>query len=199
MEAWVCINCGSYYQLDDHIAVYVSKTGSKTKPERDKGYNTGNTTLKEWLPGKTLLDDILDCQAKDKQSQNEQVTVAYQCPVKINYKNDQTEEAIPYTFEDSLALSNLELFRSLKSPSGLLKKIQKAIDKNKNELKNALNLMFESLKSGSKAEMALELLYLEDPAHLKPPQYISEGLKWLEKKLDEKKQDFNFTCSGGGE
>ncbi len=50
--------------------------------------------------------------------------------------------------------------------------------------------MFEALKTGKKAEMALELLYTTDPNNLTPPAYIAEGLKWLQEKLHVKRQDF---------
>ncbi|PIP90154.1 MAG: hypothetical protein COW79_08935 [Bdellovibrionales bacterium CG22_combo_CG10-13_8_21_14_all_38_13] len=43
--------------------------------------------------------------------------------------------------------------------------------------------MFKALEKGSKGEMALELLFLEDPSVLKAPKYIEEGLVWLEGKL----------------
>jgi len=42
----------------------------------------------------------------------------------------------------------------------------------------------------------LELLYLTEPSKLEPPVYISDGLKWLEEKLDERKQDFLVTATG---
>ena len=33
---------------------------SKALPERGKGYRTGNTTLKDWVPKQESLDDLLD-------------------------------------------------------------------------------------------------------------------------------------------
>jgi len=165
---------------------------AKVFPERDKNYRTGNTTLKEWIPTKELLDDLFDCTDDNKQSDNKQIRVAYQCPIKLKYKDDSDEEeAIPYTFEDSLALTNLKLFRDYQNPKGLLNKLQEALGKD--TLNEASEEMFNSLGSGSKAEMALELLYLTEPSDLEPPDYISKGLKWLEDKLAEKKQDFLAT------
>ena len=168
----------------------ISETGTaKVPPERNKKYRTGNTTLKEWIPKKEALDDILDCTDDNKQTGNEQIRVAYQCPIKLTYKDDSDEEeAISYTFEDSLALTNLKLFRDYQDPKGLLKKLTNALGKD--TLYDASKEMFDSLEAGSKAEMALELLYLTEPSDLEPPTYISDGLKWLEGKLTEKKQDF---------
>jgi len=162
---------------------------AKVFPERGKNYRTGNTTLKEWVPRKELLDELLDCQDEDKQSENRLIRVAYQCPIKLKYKDDSDEEeAVPYTFEDSLALTNLRLFRGYDDPKGLLKKLKEALTKD--TLSEASKEMFDSLGAGSKAGMALELLYLTEPSKLKPSTYIFDGLKWLEGKLAEKKQEF---------
>lgn len=167
---------------------------AKIFPERGKKYRTGNTTLIEWIPKKEPLDKILDCSDDDKQSDNKQIKVAYQCPIKLKYKDvSAEEEVIPYTFEDSLALTNLQLFRDYQSPKGLLKKLTEALGKD--TLNDASKEMFDNLEKGSKAEMALELLYLTDPSALKPPAYISDGLQWLEDKLAEKKQDFLATAT----
>jgi hypothetical protein len=141
-----------------------------------------------------VLDYLLDCSDDDKQSENKQIRVAYQCPIKLKYKESSSEEeSIPYTFEDSLALSNIGLFEGYENPTGLLKKIKEALAKD--TLSEASQEMFSSLGAGSKAEMALELLYLTEPSKLEPPAYISDGLKWLEEKLDERKQDFLATTT----
>jgi len=169
----------------------IGEAGSiKVIPERGKKFRTGNTTLKEWIPKKEGLDEILDCQDDDKQSESQQIRVAYQCPIQLKYKDDSDEEeVIPYTFEDSLAWSNLQLFRDYQDPKGLLKKLKTALGEE--TLSEASKKMFDSLDTGSKAEMALELLYLTEPSKLEPPVYISDGLKWLEDKLAEKEQDFS--------
>ena len=141
---------------------------AKVFPERNKGYRSGNTTLKEWIPKKDSLDELLDCPEKDKQSENGMVRIAYQCPIKLKYKDDLSEEeAIPYTFEDSLALTNLKLFRDNNDPKGLLKELKEALGKG--TLNEANKEMFKSLGKGSKAEMALELLYLTEPSEVAPP------------------------------
>lgn len=168
----------------------IEQTGTKKAfPERGKSYRTGNTTLKEWLPKMEPLDEVLNCPEGKKQSTNEQVRVAYQCPIKPGGKFAE-QESIPYTFEDSLALANMELFRKYKNPIGLLKKLTDALGKDTlNEINKA---MYESVtgEHSNKAKMALDLLYLTEPKNLTTPKYISDGLKWLKKKLAEKKQEF---------
>ena len=161
---------------------------AKARPERDKGYRTGNTTLKDWVPGMELLDDLLDLSDDAKQTADGLVRVAYQCPITVEYKEGESEgKAIPYTFEDSLALTNLALFRGYAEPVGLLKKLQAALGKD--SLEDASNEMFANLEKGSKAEMALELLYLSEPDQIEPPVYIADGLQWLEQNLLARRVD----------
>ena len=161
---------------------------AKVRPERGKGYRTGNTTLKDWVPQMELLDDLLDLSDEKKQTACGLVRVAYQCPITVEYKEGGGEdEATPYTFEDSLALTNLALFRGYTEPVGLLKKLQAALEKD--TLEDANNDMFDNLEKGSKAEMALELLFLSEPDQLEPPRYIADGLKWLEKNLEARMVD----------
>ena len=175
----------------------IGATGTaKVRPERGKGYRTGNTTLKDWVPKMKLLDDdLLDLPDDAKQTTDGLVRVAYQCPITVEYKEGEGEdEAIPYTFEDSLALTNLELFRRYEDPVGLLKKLQAALGKD--TLEDACNDMFCNLEKGSKAEMALELLYRSEPDQVEPPGYIADGLKWLEKNLEARKVEAILTEPG---
>ena len=174
----------------------IGATGTaKVSPERGENYRTGNTTLKDWVPKIELLDDLLDLSNDAKQTTNGLVRVAYQCPITVEYKEGESEgKAIPYTFEDSLALTNLALFRGYAKPVGLLKKLLAALGKD--TLKDACNDMFCNLEKGSKAEMALELLYRSEPDQLEPPGYIADGLKWLEKNLEARKVDAILTEPG---
>ena len=174
----------------------ILETGTaKARPERGKGYRTGNTTLKRWVPKMEPLDDLLDLPDDAKQTADGLVRVAYQCPINVEYKEGGGEdEATPYTFEDSLALTNLALFRGYTESVGLLKKLQAALEKD--TLEDANNDMFANLEKGSKAEMALELLYLSEPDQLEPPGYIADGLKWLEKNLEARKVDAILTEPG---
>ena len=153
---------------------------AKVRPERGKSYRTRNTTLKNWVPQEESLDELFDLSDDAKQTDNGLVRVAYQCPITVKFKEGESEDKaiIPYTFEDSLALTNLALFREYANPVGLLKKLQAAL--REDTLEDASNYLFDNLEKGSKAEMALELLFLSDPDQIEPPCYIAEGLKWLE-------------------
>lgn len=162
-------------------------TTGKVRPKKGKEYRTGNDTIKSWVPEKTKLDDVLAVIDKDK-VKNKLVRVAYQYEISINYMGRKAK-AIPYTFEDALVLSNINLFKSKKSASGLIKKMSDAV--NKPTVTKACQGMFDALdKNSKKAEMALELLYTTEPSELEPPQYIKEGLEWLQEQLKNKGKDY---------
>lgn len=159
----------------------------KKQPERIKTYQTSNDTLKTWCPCKINLIEVMELPCSEKETENGLIRVAYQYPISVAFKEGGKEiEVIPYTFEDALALSNVELFRGLDINKGLLKKMKEALALD--DIQAASKSMFETLgKSAKKAEMALELLYLKEPSELSTPRYISEGLLWLQQKLDNKK------------
>ena len=162
----------------------------KIQPQRGAGHITGNETLSKWYPKLKMIDDLFEF--KDKVTANGLVRVAYQAPMNISYdqgKLDETIEAIPYTFEDALALTNITLFRDLTKPRGLIKKLKTSLERD--TLQQACEDMYKALNdSPKKAEMALELLFHKDPKKLIVPQYIREGLEWLQTVLKTKDHDF---------
>ncbi len=162
-----------------------SDTQGKVLPERNKGYRTGNNTLKDWIPKKNTLDELLELNENKKISDSKLIRVAYQNPIDITYKGSDCE-VIPYTFEDALVFSNQAIFEKLSSSTGLIKKMYDALDE-ESALKASCEI-FEALKNGKKAEMALELFYLEDT--ISTPQYIADGLRWLERMLRCKDYDY---------
>lgn len=158
------------------------KSTSKTQPDKGKKYRTGNDTLKTWLPGKTVLDELLGLDFKDKEHDSYPIRVAYQIPLTID-----KEVVYPYTFEDSLVIENKATFQKIPATSGLLKIMKEAATEA--NVKRASKHMYDAItKTGvKKAEFALELLFLEEPENLKSPKYIEEGLSWLEEKLATQK------------
>ncbi|KTD73773.1 ATP-dependent endonuclease [Legionella tucsonensis] len=160
----------------------------KAPPEIGKNQLTGNETLKKWIPQNDELDKLLNTSYENKETGDGKIRVAYQYSLAVTLENNKKQDVIPYTFEDALVLSNFEFFRSKKDARGLMKKMVEAV--NKPTLKEACEKMFEDLKTGKKAEMALELLYSTDPSHLLPPKYIHEGLKWLEQKISLRNKDY---------
>jgi len=162
-------------------------TRQSEPPKRAAQQITDNTTLKGWLPEKEAIDDLLDLKVTDKEIRDESafyaLRSAYQFPVKITI-NGNEEEALPYTFEDSLVLENIDIFKELEGTS-LIRKFKTHIE-NHEDAAQLSDALFKELKGTSdKAKFALDLLY-ELPETFNVPAYIQEGLEWLQKELEEK-------------
>ncbi|MBT9471818.1 MAG: AAA family ATPase [Pseudomonadota bacterium] len=163
--------------------------GAKTRPKRDEAQTTNNTTLRQWAPEVPDVDRLLDLvparkiRAFDGHSA---VRVAYQTPINITL-TDTEEEALPYTFEDALVFSNIDIFKAMNG-TGLVKKFRDALNE-KTTVDDLAESFFKSLDTGKKAEFALDILALEDPEKFTVPLYIGEGLEWLQSQLQRRKLD----------
>jgi predicted ATP-dependent endonuclease of OLD family len=168
--------------ITDIDSVNPNEKNKKVKPEKNKGYNSGNDTLKSWIPKEPDLDKLLQLKDTCKEDKTLPIKIAFQTPISLN--NGQINITVnPYTFEDSLVMENRLIFQAITNGTGLLKKMVEAA-KEANIEKSA-QLMYNCItESGAKkAEFALELFYFEEPNKLKTPAYIKEGLDWLESKL----------------
>lgn len=165
--------------------------GNSSQPLRGKELVTRNVTLQDWLPQKKLVDELLDLKFEQKVKKDDQfysVRVAYQFPVKVSLESKgKTEEALSNTFEDALVFENVSIFKDLKG-SGLIKKFRDAITKAKSVTELGQS-MFEALKTGNKAEFALDMLDLPKPNELNVPTYIKEGLSWLQEQVGIKQKE----------
>ncbi len=183
--------------ITDLDAVKDTPNRPKTRPERGVGLLTGNNVLKKWHPQKESLDEFLDLKEQEKEKtydENFSVRVAYQIPVQVALNEEgPSSEGIPRTFEDALAFENINLFRNAEG-TGLLKKFKDAIV-TKTDISELSQALFDALASGTKAEFALDMLYSEDPASIKVPEYIHSGLVWLENKLLQRQQEVLVTQS----
>lgn len=156
-------------------------------PAKGKGYNTGNPSIKSWLSGKDQIDDLLTLPGKEKIVDN--VRIAFQTPINVKWdKNkDDLTEICPYTFEDALIFTNLELFRqdglkkmgAITTIANLLRNSHSA-----DELQEKVFKKLESKSGFKKAEFAISLLYKDDFMSLEAPMYIQEGLEWMKLYLD---------------
>ena len=178
--------------------------GSSVQPVRGQSLVTRNATLKSWFPRKKLIDDLIDLKFEENVKKDDQfysVRVAYQCPVNVNL-NSESKETLSNTFEDALVLENISVFKGLEG-SGLIKKFNNAI-KNAKSLADLGQIMFEALKTGKKAEFALEMLDLQEPNQLNVPTYIREGLLWLQEQVRARQKEVfipgeNSALEGKGE
>ena len=154
---------------------------------KGKGYKTGNPSIQNWLPGMMLIDDLMALDGKEKTVDN--VRIAFQTPISVKWNKEKEEytEICPYTFEDALIFTNLELFRqeglkkmgTITTIANLLKKNTSAVD-----LQKAIFAKLESKGSFKKADFAISLLYKKDFYEIIAPAYIQEGLEWMKKCLD---------------
>ena len=175
----------------DATETKVGEDGKERHPSvltaKGKGYKTGNPSIKSWLSGKEQIDDLLVLDGKEKLVNN--VRIAFQTPVNVKWdKNkDDLTEVFPYTFEDALIFTNLELFRqeglkkmgAITTIANLLRHSDSA-----NELQNKIFENLESKSGFQKADFAISLLYKDDFADLIAPVYIQEGLEWMKSYLD---------------
>lgn len=182
----------------------VGTDGSATSPVRGAGQRTNNTTLREWVPAIGTIDELANA-TDDQKEWTQQIQVpasatgdpeykddplfavraAYQTPLQAKRPgSDILEEALPYTFEDALGLENLATFAQMEG-SGLVRKFRDAIE-NEPSIGAIAAKMFEALRSGKKAEFALDLLTNPSFSTLKIPTYIADGLLWLESRLRRK-------------
>lgn len=154
---------------------------------KEKGYKTGNPSITSWLPGKELVDNLMALNGAEKTVDNVRIAFQTAISVKWNKENEVYTDICPYTFEDALIFTNLELFRqnglkkmgTITTIANLLKKSGSAEDLQK--------LIFDKLENKSgfkKADFAISLLYKDDFNDLIVPAYIQEGLEWMKKCLD---------------
>ena len=154
---------------------------------KGKGYKTGNPSVRNWLPGKDSIDDLIALDGKGKTVDN--VRMAFQIPINVQWDKEKKEytEICPYTFEDALIFTNLELFRkdglkkmgAITTIANLLKKNCCAAD-----LQKSIFDKLESKGGFQKADFANSLLYKDDFSEITAPSYIQEGLEWMKKCLD---------------
>ncbi len=157
-------------------------------PAKGRGYKSGNPSVRTWLKGKELIDELLNLDGKGKTVDNN-VRIAYQTPINVKWDKakDDCTEICPYTFEDALVFSNLELFRqeglkkmgAITTIANLLKHSSSAQD-----LQEKIFAKLEKKTGFQKADFANSLLYKEDFGKLEAPSYVQDGLEWLKQCLD---------------
>jgi hypothetical protein len=160
-------------------------------PKRNAGLISGNPAITNWFfndeksydsllaktPDQKIVEKVEDA---DKVTCNYRMRVAYQIPVVAGNATTSTE-CLPRTFEDSFIYSNLDIFANLTDADseGWLPKVKSVAFST-----NIEEEIFEILqKSGFKAGFALDVIYNMDMKTLKVPNYIDEGLRWIEKEL----------------
>lgn len=147
----------------------------------EAGALTANQTLVKWLPGVSAIADLLaatvDQRIQPRTAAGDAlVRVSYQTPVEVTWRGT-TEIRTGRTLEEAFALQNLTWCQDADRKSlGLRIK-----GCNKLEVDGIAQSLYRKVKNASfhKTDFALALL-AQDPAAWTVPDYIAEGLKWLE-------------------
>jgi hypothetical protein len=164
--------------------------GKAVPTSRGTNQESNNPTIKSWVPGLSSVDELLAATEDEKIREQDSlaaVRVAYQAPIEVEVSDQggkSQEEALPSTFEDSLAFTNTNFFKTL-TGSGLVAKFRDALStQDPIAVKSAA--LFNALRDGKKAEFALDVIDAKDFDTLKVPGYIAEGLSWLQTRLKKK-------------
>jgi predicted ATP-dependent endonuclease of OLD family len=156
----------------------VDHKGDSCFPKMGLDQKTCNDTLKIWHPKKESLDDLVALPQSEHAttSQGAPLYVAYQKPTQISGK-----EILSRTFEDALILANFEDEYFQKKP-----KLKAAKTSHEDESKSLSESLYDYVQGLKKGDFAFNcLFYLADGegSSFNPPEYMSEGFKWLEAQL----------------
>jgi hypothetical protein len=165
-------------------------TAKAEPPERGKNQVTNNTTLAQWVPALSKIDDLIDLSESKKVVTEEElfaVRAAYQVPIMASLNSGIKSEVLPNTFEDALVFENLDFFSNL-TGTGLVRKFKDAIQSSA-DLSALGKTMFEELKTAKKAEFALDVIDAPTFESLNVPTYIAQGLDWLQNRLQKKSNE----------
>ncbi|MBO0215797.1 AAA family ATPase [Vibrio sp. Vb2880] len=137
------------------------------------GALTSNNCLKSLL-GLTTVKELLAIDIKAKQCEENDRFVAFQYGIEVYEDGKDSLVMIPRTLEEAFVYENFDLFRNQTLSIG--------IDISEN-LEEAYTEVYERVKSSSfkKTDFALEVLFSE--SSWKTPNYIHEGLIWLDERL----------------
>ncbi|MFB1077548.1 AAA family ATPase [Photobacterium damselae] len=159
----------------------VNNEGKSCFPQQKSVQKTNNDTLKKWHPKKEALDDLVTLpQAEHATTSGDApLYVAYQKPIQIS-----GEKILSRTFEDALILANFEddYFQNIKK----LKDAKTNFENGKEPLSKSLFDYVQGLKKGDFAFNCLFHLADNEANSLNPPEYMSDGLTWLQDQLSPK-------------
>lgn len=157
----------------------VKKSGKACLPSKH-GALTSNQTLIKWLPRKRTIEELLAANDVEKMDQADggngyKVRVTYQVPTQVTW-NGETASLCGRTLEVAFGLENAEWCQGLAQQHIGLK--LKRTPATPSELAAGLHNRVRG-KSFDKTKFALGVL-TESPSNWNVPEYIKEGLCWLE-------------------
>lgn len=142
-----------------------------------EGARTSNASLKHFYGIQTIAD-LMAILPDNKIHKERDRCVAFQTKILVNHNNNQ-KHMLPRTLEEAIAYENFDLLHSGELSIGI--DIPDCLD-------SAYVQIYERIRSDSfkKTDFAMDLLAC-NTAWL-PPNYIVEGLVWLQKRLCEPTQ-----------
>ena len=159
----------------------VNNEGKSCFPQQKSVQKTNNDTLKKWHPKKEALDDLVALpQAEHATTSGDApLYVAYQKPTQIS-----GEKILSRTFEDALILANFEddYFQNIKK----LKDAKTSFENGTEPLSKSLFDYVQGLKKGDFVFNCLFHLADNEANSFNPPEYMSDGLTWLQDQLSPK-------------
>lgn len=162
-------------------------TGSTCTPETPDAV-TSNQMLAQWLPGRNRIDELLAADVATKTIAADEfglgaIRVTYPCTVNLERNGEQLECA-GRTLEVAFAFDNLEWTQEAAN-----RELRLRVRAPQNLADLAQKLHSKVHSSGyKKTDFALALL-AKDPTAWNVPQYIAEGLQWLEATLNVAVED----------
>lgn len=147
------------------------------------GAVTANQTLKQWVPGLTSIEDLLNLEPYRKAQGSGRlftasVRVAYQTRQPVSWRGE-TGEFAGRTLEEAFALQNLEWCQE-KTNSALGLRV--TTTDGKDNLTGLASGIFSRVRNLDKTRFALAVISADRDAWV-PPTYIVEGLGWLAEQL----------------
>ncbi|OOQ57391.1 ATP-dependent nuclease [Mucilaginibacter pedocola] len=148
---------------------------------------TSNQTLIQWLPKKVLILDLLNATPEQRtqgktESTSAIIHVCYQDRIDVQWEK-MTTALVGRTLEESFALQNLSWVQNEKQKHLNLRVVLKTRKLNLAEIHNKIYRRIIS-NYFNKTEFALGIL-MANPDEWCVPQYIQNGLKWLNDILEQ--------------
>ena len=154
--------------ITDIDSVDPSNNRQKCKTS-ETGAVTSNTTLKDWIPRRMSIKDLLEKGTLETQLESDNVRVCYQIP-------EDDGIAVGRSFEEAFIIANAEIFEKQASKTSHASKFRP----NKHRYYTAVEIREQSYDIAgqitTKSDFAFDILMLDG---WKTPKYIEEGLKWL--------------------
>jgi len=134
---------------------------------------TSNASLKFFL-NRTVVSELAKLEAKDHVLINDSCFIAFQKPTPVaSYDPQMTMHG--RTFEETFIHQNIQIFRNNEITLGI--EFPEECD-----FEKEYSVIFETVRSSSFKKTEFALNVASSTAEWRTPQYISDGLRWLEKK-----------------